>query len=87
MATKTKLPQIIPFIDTEPSYAPWIDRARGGGFKSVMAAPLICCGNNVMGVLNLYSNKPQYFNQEMVEMIQIFANQSAAAIENKRIIE
>jgi len=86
MAIKTKSPQVIPFIDTEPSYALWIDRARGRGFKSVMAAPLISSRNIVIGVLNLYANKPQYFNHEMVEMIQIFANQSAAVIDNARMI-
>ncbi len=87
MAIKTKLPQVIPLIDTAPSYAPWVDHARENGFKSVAAAPLICSGNNVIGAINLYSNKQNFFNTEMIELIQIFANQSAAVIDNARIVE
>lgn len=87
LAIKTGLPQIIDRIEAEPSYAPWIERARNRGFQSVMAAPLICSGNRIIGSINLYSDLRDYFNEEKKEVLQIFANQSAALIDNARMIE
>lgn len=86
MAIKKRFPQMIPCVDTEPSYVPWIEQAGNRGFKSVMAAPLICLGDEVIGVINLYSDKQGYFTPEMIELMQIFANQAAAAIDNARMI-
>lgn len=87
MAIKSRLPQTISLVDAEPSYAPWIDHASSRGFKSVMAAPLICSGNEVIGTINFYSDKPGFFNEEAKELLQVFANQAAAVIDNARIIE
>ena len=66
---------------------PWIERARKSGFQSVLATPLICSGNEVIGAIALYSDKPGCFNAETAEMIQIFVNHAAAVIDNMRIIE
>jgi len=87
MAIKSRLPRTISFIDADPSYAPWIDHARNRGFKSVMSAPLICSGNEVIGTINFYSDKPGFFSEETKEMLQVFANQAAAVIDNARMIE
>ena len=87
LAIKTRLPQMIPLVDADPSYAPWIAAAHINGFKSVMATPLISSANEVTGAINFYSDKPGFFDGETVELLQVFANQAAAVIDNARMIE
>ena len=87
LAIKSRLPQTLSPADTEPSYGPWADHARSRGLKSVMAAPLVCSGNEVIGTINFYSADPGFFSEETKEMLQVFANQAAAVIDNARMVE
>ena len=87
MAIKTKSLRLITFVNEDSSFKPWIEIARKSGFQSVLAAPLICSGNEVIGAIALYSDNPACFNAETVEMIQIFVNHAAAVIDNIGIIE
>lgn len=87
MAIKSKKPQIMNEIDTDPKYAPWREQAIKRGYRSSMAVPLISTDGIVIGVLNLYSGEPNFFTKERVELFQVFANQSATIIENRKIIE
>ncbi len=85
MAIKTGRPQIRNNPE-DPSYRPWADKALKRGFMSSMAAPLITPDGKVIGAINLYSERPGYFTPEKVQIIQVFANQVAACIENIEII-
>lgn len=85
MAIKTGKPQAINNLD-ELSM-PWMDEALRRGFRSIMVAPIITPGGKILGSLNLYSERPGYFIPERVQIVQIFANQVAAFIENAQIIE
>lgn len=87
MAIKKRTLQVIPLIDSEPAYGPCLEAAKKNGFKSLMAVPLISSGNNLIGVLTLCSDKPNYFTTEMVEMIQIFINQASTALDNAMTFE
>ena len=86
MAIKAAKPQVINNIE-DPAYRPWMDRALKRGFRSSMADSLILSDGQVIGALNLYCERPGYFTPERVQIVQTFANQAAAQIENAWLIE
>lgn len=86
MAIKTGRPLVRNNLE-DPSYRPWSDKALKRGFLSSMAAPLITPEGKVVGAINLYSERPGYFTPERVQILQVFANQVAAFIEDIELIE
>lgn|GEM_PF-1809714 len=80
-AIKTGMPQVINTIE-DPFYKPWAEKALKRGYRSSMAAPLMLSDRQVIGTLNLYSERPYYFTPERVQIIQTFANQAGAQIED-----
>lgn len=87
MAIKTKMPQIMNDIATDPRYRVWKDEALKRGYASSMVLPLLSSEGDILGVLNLYSNEPRYFAAKRVGIFMIFSNQVATAIENRSLIE
>jgi len=86
-AVKTKTPQVMNGLDKDPAYAPWRDEAMKRGYRSSMALPLLTSDAEVLGVLNLYNDAPQYFTRKRVRILVVFANQVASAIENRTLLE
>ena len=86
MAIKTKMSRVVHDMQTDPAYIPWREQAMKRGYRSSMAVPLITSEGRIIGSLNLYSDKPQFFTKERVVMFQVFANQAATAIENSLLI-
>ncbi len=84
MAIKTKQPVIQANIATAPEFAPWREEAMKRGYQSSAAFPLIYKGR-VLGALNVYSEKPAAFTDEMVRVLQSFADLAAIATENARL--
>lgn len=64
---------------------------RGGadrhGFRSLLAIPLVTTGTSVIGAISFYGSEPGFFTPARVDLCQIFANQTASAIENTRTRE
>ncbi|TAN42001.1 MAG: PAS domain S-box protein [Nitrospirae bacterium] len=87
MAVKTRRAQTANDIRTDPLYEIWRQEALKRGFHSSMAAPLINSEGDVIGVLNLYSDKKDFFSRERIELFQIFSNQVSTAMENRLLIE
>jgi signal transduction histidine kinase len=87
LAIKTKTPKVIDDIEKSPGYKPWRDKALRRGYRSSMAAPLICARDIVLGALNLYSGEPYFFTEDRVRVIQAFTNQAATAIQNVRLVK
>jgi len=85
-AIKTGSPQVINNLE-DPFYKPWSEKALKRGFRSSMAAPLMLSDRQVIGTLNVYSERPYYFTPERVQIIQTFANQAGAQIEDAWHIE
>jgi signal transduction histidine kinase/HAMP domain-containing protein len=85
-AIKTGSPQVMNNLE-DPVYKPWSEKALKRGYRSSMAAPLMLSDLQVIGTLNLYSERPYYFTPERVQIIQTFANQAGAQIENNWHIE
>jgi len=85
-AIKTGSPQVINNLE-DPVYKSWSEKALKRGYRSSMAAPLMLSDRQVIGTLNLYSERPYYFTPERVQIIQTFANQAGAQIEDTWHIE
>jgi GAF domain-containing protein len=58
--------------------------ARAAGFRSILGVPLRL-GERVLGVLYANSSVPRAFAPHEINLLQIFANQAAVALENARL--
>jgi PAS domain S-box-containing protein/putative nucleotidyltransferase with HDIG domain len=85
-AIKTGEPQISAKIEIDPSFSPWKEKALQAGVKSSAAFPLLSRGR-VLGALNLYSSKENFFTEEKVSLIQDFAHIVATALEKARLFK
>ena len=54
--------------------------------RSELALPLLV-HNNVLGILDIQSDKPQAFNEDDIDVLQTLADQVAIAIENARLLD
>ncbi len=60
--------------------------AVSAGVLSVLAVPLIC-RQKIVGVLNLFCQSGTYaFDQEALQLAQVFADQAAVFLENARLV-
>ena len=58
----------------------------GGRIRGWICAPLIF-GDRVTGVITLDKFEPDFYNDELAELVTAFAAQAATAIENARLLE
>ncbi len=56
------------------------------GFKIIICVPLIAVGE-VVGVMNMASNKLIKLDQEMIDLLEVIGNQISVAIKNARLYE
>ncbi len=73
-------------IDSDPAYEPWRQAAQCRGYRSSAALPLLS-GDQVLGVLNVYSAEPEHFTDDRLKVLQWFANLAAVALEQARLFE
>lgn len=85
-AIKTKKFVLNNFLEKNPKFKPWVNTAKKYSFKSTAAFPLIT-KNKVIGALNIYSKKGNFFNEDFAFKIQIFADCIAVAIDNANTYE
>jgi GAF domain-containing protein len=65
-ALKTRRSVVIPDVDREPSYKPWLVAARLAGYRSIQSTPLITSAGRMLGVVStLFANPHQPTNIEM----------------------
>ncbi len=80
---ETGRPLAIPNVE---QYAEWVGRPGLEWIKSQASAP-IRIGNQIIGFLNINSTQPGVYTQREAEQLQLFADQTAAALENIRLRE
>jgi len=85
-AIKTKKTAVMAHIDSDPAYAPWRDAALQRGYRSSAAIPLIY-GSDVLGAINVYSERPDAFDEALIARLENFASQASIAIAHARLLE
>ena len=68
-------------VDTEYRIG---DQTLGGGFRSVLGAPLLCDGEAI-GAIVVCRGEPGQFPDSQVSLLETFAEQAVIAIENSRL--
>ena len=69
---------------TDPFFAPWRDEAAARGYASSLALPLVH-GDDVFGVITIYSRQPDEFLKDEVELLQKLADDVAKGIFSIRL--
>lgn len=72
-AIRTGKTQIINNTLGAPAFVPWFERAAAAGFHSAIGIPLID-GSECFGVLAVYSNQPDAFDEDAVGCLENLAN-------------
>ena len=65
---------------TNPLAAPWHERARACGLRSVIALPLLEAGSTAFGALMIYSTEPDAFTSEEFRLLEGLAGDLAFGI-------
>jgi diguanylate cyclase (GGDEF)-like protein len=76
-------PLVIDDCFTDPRWVVWPDYAD---LRSYLGVPIFNKGRPV-GLINLDSTIPHFFNHEQAEILSVFADEAAVAIENARLYE
>lgn len=84
IAIKTKRPFIMRDIEDNPRYAPWRREALKRGYSSSIALPLIH-KDEVIGVLNIYSQEKDAFKKEEVRFLDEVARDITNGIKTLRL--
>ncbi len=78
-ACLSKKPAFTRDTETDPRFAKWKDLARAGGYRSMIALPIIleceCLGGAVF-----YYEHPQDFTREEIDLVQLSVNQLTPAL-------
>ena len=83
-AIRTRKPS---YMNTNDAlFGPWRLEAEKHGFGSVLGVPLLI-ENRCIGALVLYSSTADFFDERIIEQFHLYANTTAAVIENLRLIE
>jgi GAF domain-containing protein len=81
-AALTKQPVHIPDVTADPEY-----RYEGPiAFRTNLSVPILL-DEEVIGVFGIVRRDPEPFSDEMIELVQTFADQAAVAIANARLID
>jgi PAS domain S-box-containing protein len=82
-AIATHQPQLIPDVLNEPE---WVYLPETNWIRSYLVAPILV-EQEVIGLISLDHDKPNFFDEQDKERLMAFANQAASAIENARLFE
>ncbi len=84
LAIRTGEPVIVPDVDEEPAWQPWLHVARRFGFRSCWNVPIN--GSNEMppASLSLYWRKPREPDDESLQLLAFLTNTSAVLMDNHR---
>lgn len=72
----------IPDVLADPNYTYW-EAQRLGRYRTLLGVPLLR-DRVVLGVLTLWRTQPEAFTDEEIQLVTIFADQAAVAIEQAR---
>ena len=82
---KTMRPLVVEDVRQEKRYS-YRDIAEKEGLTSMLAVPMMV-KDKAIGVINIYTKEPHTFQSDEIGVLQMVANQAAAAVENTRWME
>ena len=81
---RSKRPHVMGDVSNHPHFA---SQLHGGGrIRGWICAPLIFA-DRVIGVITLDKFEPDFYTEDLAELVTAFATQAATAIENARLLE
>jgi PAS domain S-box-containing protein len=81
---RSKRQQVFADVSKNPYFA---SRTHGGGrIRGWICAPLMV-GDRVIGAISVDKFEPDFYDEELAELVTAFASQAALAIENARLLE
>jgi PAS domain S-box-containing protein len=83
-ALQTGEPVILSHLNLPENQSTWTTATHIQGSQTLGAFPLIL-NQQVLACLSIYSNRPNFFTPERVDLLKAFANISAAAMDNARL--
>lgn len=75
---------LVPNILEEPKDKPWYGISRELGFSSQVFTPMKH-GTKVIGLLNVYWEKPREFPHDEIDFVSIAASQASSVVQNARM--
>ncbi len=81
-----KAPFVIKDIKNDPEFSPWKDEALKRDYASVVVIPLIN-EEKVLGILSIYSNTIDSFNQEELDLLKELSDDLSFGISSLRVRE
>ena len=84
-AVRTRRPVVVEDVRHEKRYA-YRDLAAKEGLTSMLAVPMVV-KEKAIGVINIYTKDLHVFAQDEIDVLQMVANQAAAAVENTKWME
>jgi PAS domain S-box-containing protein len=87
IAVRTGQPCVIQSIRESPIFGPWRESAIGHGYHSMAAFPLKSGEGDVIGVMDVYSDREGAFSDEEAGRLGMFAQQCSIAVMNARRLE
>src|SRR5204862_4059855 len=78
-AVRSGITQVVEDTTDEPEVI--FPRLAGKVLRSLVAVPL-AVGDQMLGVLSAYSDRPHAFNSEAVQLLEAFGAQASTAISN-----
>jgi two-component sensor histidine kinase len=76
-ALNGRKPVVIEDIERDRDYLPYRDKAHLGGYRAMLATPLISSGGEFIGVLSTYFPKPHKPSRREMRLSEIYARQAA----------
>ena len=86
MVAAMRRPLVVGDISSEPGLRDFVPMALAENFRALAEVPLQA-QNSVIGTLAIYYAEPHPFTQSELDLLQTFANQAAAAVNNARLYE
>jgi PAS domain S-box-containing protein len=86
-AIRTGRPRVIQSIRESPFFGPWREKAIGHGYRSMAVFPMKSGEGEVIGVLNVYSDREGAFGDEEVGRLGMFVQQCSIAVMSARRVE
>lgn len=77
---------LVPDVFKDIKMEPWWQLAQEAGYASQIFTPMKH-GNNIIGLLNVYWEKPKQFTDEEVSFISVVASHSSSVVQNAKMCE